>query len=125
MKIIRLLLYGLLICILANVALLMASLPFGLNDGTNMIRQNSINAFLAALPLGVVSFFCAWLNRTTSRKAALISSSVWTLCLIVMFALIGVGNHTLDVVFLAPGMYALFVCVFLGPLAYAHFNRLH
>jgi hypothetical protein len=125
MKVIRLLLYGLLICILANVVLLLASLPFSINDETNLIRQNSINAFLAALPLGLISYFCTWLNRTVSRKEALVSSSVWTLCVIIMFALIGIGNRTLDVVFLAPGMYALFVCVFLGPLIYARVSRLH
>jgi hypothetical protein len=124
MKVLRLLLYGLLICILANVVLLVASLPFGIQEDVNPIRQNSINAFLAALPLGLISFFCALLNRTASRKEALLSGSVWTACLLVMFTLIGLGNQTLDVVFLAPGMYALFAGVFLGPIAYARFSKL-
>jgi hypothetical protein len=125
MKILRLLFFGAVISILASLLLVLASLPFQMKQEADAVELNSVDALLAALPLGLVSYACAWLNRTASRRDAWISSLTWTLFLMVVLALLGVANQTLDVLFLAPGLYVLFLLVFLGPLVFARVRRLH
>ena len=79
---------------------------------------------VTALPAVLVTFAFSFLLKTKSRKEAVRRGMVWTGVFVLMYILIGIGNHNLDLMFGTAGVYVLLACVFSGPVFYSAMLRL-
>ena len=127
MKIIKNIFLGLLIFVVINVLMLIASLltsPAGSTvEGSESTRLISLNSLIIALPVGIFTCVLAMLARVASRKEAWQRAAIWTGCQILFFFLIGLANTTLPYIFGALGFYVLLLMTFLGPIGYVWIKR--
>jgi len=126
-KIIFDILGGLLLIVLTLTAEFIVTLPFteivDQNDRETLAKMIDRELLLAAIPVLLLTFFLAWVFKTLSMKDAIRRSSIWTVCLLVFYLFIGFNNKDLDLIFTSPGIYAMLVCAFAGPVLWMLLKR--
>jgi predicted Co/Zn/Cd cation transporter (cation efflux family) len=81
--------------------------------------------FLAsAIPISLAAFAAAAALKPETRGRAIRMSLIWTAIFIGLNILTGLGNDTMEIIFLGVGFYAAAVLMFVGPIAYARFRKL-
>jgi hypothetical protein len=124
MKILKIVLFGVLIYVAINLLMLIASLLLSSYEGRDNTYLVSLNSFAIAVPVGILTFLLARLLKTATRKEAWLRSIIWTGLQVFFFFLIGLGNQTLPNIFGAIGFYVLMIFVFLGPMVFAWTKKL-
>jgi len=124
MKILKNVLFGVLIYVAINLLMFVASLLLSSHEGQDNTYLVSLNSFAIAVPVGILTFLLARLLKTATRNEAWMRSIIWTGLQLVFFFLIGLGNQTLPNIFGAIGFYVLMIFVFMGPLVFAWIKKL-
>jgi uncharacterized membrane protein YozB (DUF420 family) len=120
-------LHGILIIVLITVAELLATLPFGApKDGLRATLSAYMNLefLLTAIPAGLITFLMARHLKTENKRQALKRAILWTAMVFFNYLWIGVLNLNADLIFTTIGIYALLLCVFIGPLGFALYAHL-
>lgn len=120
-------LFGIIIVIVVTALEFAVTLPFGAPEVSGFADYASLismELLLTALPAALTTFIFAWLLKTRSRSDAVLRSAIWTAALALYYFLIGIGNGNLREIFGTPGVYALLICAFAGPLVFALIKRL-
>ena len=124
MKVLKNVLFGVMIYVAINLLMLVASLLLSTYEGQDNTYLVSVNSVVAAVPIGILTFLLAMLLKTANRRDALMQSIIWTGLQLVFFFLIGLANQTLPNIFGAIGFYILMIFVFIGPLIFAWTKKL-
>jgi len=122
-------LMGLLLFIVTLMLELLVSILLGQPDPTKVSDEtraaNVSMVFLgAAIPIGLAAFAAAAFLKPATRGRAIRMSLIWTAIFIGLNILTGLGNDTMEIIFLGVGFYAAAVLMFLGPIAYARLRKL-
>ena len=124
MKILKIVLFGILIYVAINLLMFIASLLLSSYEGKDNTYLVSLNSFAIAVPVGILTFLLTGLLKTATRKEAWLRSTIWTGLQVIFFFLIGLGNQTLPYIFGAIGFYVMMFFAFLGPMVYAWTKKL-
>ncbi|HSN94406.1 MAG TPA: hypothetical protein VLR89_05025 [Anaerolineaceae bacterium] len=127
-KVIKDLLFGVLIVVVTLIFEFIVTLPFAeVASESDRARWGFLinrELLLTALPAALITFTFAWLLKTKSRKDALRRGIIWTGILATYYVLISIGNKSFDLMFGNIGVYALLGCAFAGTVVYSFFKRL-
>lgn len=114
---------GILVIIVVTIFEFLVTLPFG-ESLENRAGSINLELLLTAIPALLVNFTIAWLARVGDKSSAMRKSIIWTACLVIYYALIGLGNNNFTLIFGSIGVYVLLICSFAGPLLYAQIKKL-
>lgn len=116
-KVLKDILYGVLIIFVVMICELLVTLPFGSPPEAGALKGFlNLEFALSAIPALLVTFGFAALLKTVEFGDAIRRSGVWTGLLVVNYLIVGFGNATAADIFLGFGIYLLLVCAFVGPL---------
>lgn len=120
-------LLGILIFAVVMVCEFIVTLPFGKiayeSDRTEWTALINREFLVTALPAALIAFAFSFLLRIKSRKEAIRRGTIWVGVFVLLYILIGIGNHDLDLIFGTAGVYVVLACVFSGPVLYVAMKR--
>lgn len=127
-RVIKDLLFGVLIIVVTLVFEFIVTLPFvevaSESDRARWAFLINRELLLTALPAALITYTFAWLLKTKSRKDALCRGIIWTCILALYYILISIGNGCFDLMFGTIGVYVLLICAFAGTVIYSVLKRL-
>ena len=127
-KVVKEILYGVLIVVVTLIFELLVTLPFteiaSENDRARWQFLLNRELLLTSIPAALITFFFAWMLKTATRREALRRAIIWTGILAMYYLLISIGNGSFGLMFGAVGVYVLLACSFAGPILYSFIRRL-
>jgi hypothetical protein len=115
-------LFGVLVFAAVMVCEFIVTLPFGEiayeSDRAEWAMLINREFLVTALPAALIAFASSFLLKTKSRKEAIRRGTIWVGVFVLLYILIGIGNHDLDLIFGTAGVYVVLACVFSGPVLY-------
>jgi ABC-type Mn2+/Zn2+ transport system permease subunit len=118
MSIIKIMLKGLLVIIIAIPAWMLCGIVMTAWMGSYDSPMNNI----ALLPCLIVSFLFAWKAKTGSIKQALLQGIIWALMLACIVIPLSISGGGMNWVLVHPEIYLMPISILLGPLIYYWFN---
>lgn len=127
-KVIKDLLFGVLIIVVTLIFEFIVTIPFTEvaieSDRARWAFLINRELLLTALPVALITYSFNWLFKTKSRKDALRRGIIWTCILALYYILISIGNGCFNLMFGNIGVYVLLVCAFGGTVIYSVLKRL-
>jgi len=121
-------LFGMLVFVAVMACEFIVTLPFGEiayeSGRSEWATQINREFLVTALPAVLITFAFSFLLKTKSRKEAIRRGTIWSGTFVLLYIVIGIGNHDLDLIFGTVGVYVLLACVFSGPVLYSAMRHL-
>lgn len=113
---IKIILYGIVLWILLNITIFVASLIYGINKSAEMSAPPPLGFVLVAIVMAVLSSIFTRLMQLDKRKLAIIAGLIWSGMMFAFMLVLTVANGTQAIIFGNWGAYLALIAPAVGPV---------